>query len=237
MPVPPAQTIRNYLDEHGGEAEVPFQNLLTTWGMRGDRPRHTGDDRERAHRGRHHCRARVLQWVDPDTRVTLQVAPAAAPAPPPWAGPPPAPGAGGADETRGPRSDHRTCLRPGLCWRRAARSGVTCSGVTPGPTSEAARAQGVRQGERLAAQRQDPAGLRRARAAGRRQGLPPRLPACLRQRERAQCPRRRAQELRGRAQQRDAHAHQGARRGRRVAAAALALVRSCQNCGGRLPGL
>ena len=27
----PADTIRNYLDSHGGSVEVPFRNLLTTW--------------------------------------------------------------------------------------------------------------------------------------------------------------------------------------------------------------
>ena len=28
----PAERIRRYLDEQGGETEVPFHNLLTTWG-------------------------------------------------------------------------------------------------------------------------------------------------------------------------------------------------------------
>lgn len=31
----PAGTIRRYLDDQGGEVEVPFHNLLTTWGEAG----------------------------------------------------------------------------------------------------------------------------------------------------------------------------------------------------------
>lgn len=31
----PAGIIRRYLDEHGGEVEVPFHNLVTTWGNAG----------------------------------------------------------------------------------------------------------------------------------------------------------------------------------------------------------
>jgi hypothetical protein len=31
MPDNPANTIRGYLDENGGETQVPFHNLLTTW--------------------------------------------------------------------------------------------------------------------------------------------------------------------------------------------------------------
>ena len=107
-----------------------------------------------------------LQWVGPDTRVTLQVAP---PVPPPWEapGPPPA-------QVEPTRRAGRGAIVALVCVLVLLAAGGAVGGYLLGSESgtdlAAARAQGVRQGERLAAQRRDPAGLRRARAAGRREG-------------------------------------------------------------------
>ena len=168
MTLPPAHIIRNYLDEHDGEAEVPFHNLLTTWGFDEIGPA-TRVTIERELHAAGVVATPSLQWVGPDTLVTLRLAQVAPTAPPPWAG------------ARPPEAQPEPSGRAGrgalvalACALLLLAAGGAVAGYLLGRDSgtdlAAAKAQGVRQGERLAAQRRDPAGVRRARAAGRREG-------------------------------------------------------------------
>ena len=163
MTPPPAQTIRSYLDAHGGETVVPFHNLLTTWGAeQADPALRAAIERELSAAG---VEAEPgLRWVGPDTPITLRIASVAAA---PWAEAEPA-------EERGPRHVGMGVVLGVAAVLLVLAGGAAVAGYLTGKDSEndlqRAEAQGRRSGERAAAAQQDPAGLRRARAAGRREG-------------------------------------------------------------------
>lgn len=163
----PAQIIRDYLDEQGGEVEVPFHNLLTTWGIGEVDP----DARAAIERDLHGAGVSPtpgLRWVGPDTAVTLRLAPPPAAAPPPWAGQPEL------QATPASKQIGKGAIAALAVALVALVIGGGVAGYLLGRDSDedlqAAKTAGERSGEREAARRQDPAGLRRERAAGRREG-------------------------------------------------------------------
>jgi hypothetical protein len=162
----PAQTVRQYLDQQGGEVVVPFHNLLTTWGANQADP----EVRIAIERDLQAENVEItpgLRWVGPDTPITLRVSAAAAPGPPPWAADPEEPQAPGRRLGVG-----AVVALVAVLVLLASASAVV--GYVLGRDSETdleqAEARGKRAGEREAAARQDPSALRKARSAGRREG-------------------------------------------------------------------
>jgi Domain of unknown function (DUF4352)/Protein of unknown function (DUF2510) len=79
----PQHVIRRYLDEHGGDVEVPAHNLLSTWKVAD----FSGGNRERIEEGLRDAGIESqppLSEVDRDTAVTLRVRPQQTADPPPW---------------------------------------------------------------------------------------------------------------------------------------------------------
>jgi hypothetical protein len=127
--VRPEKVIRRYLDEHGGEVEVPARDLVTTWELN----RWTAAAKERIAAALEDVGVSTvppLAETGRDDPVTLYVA-ESEPTPPPWARPPDEPAETPAYEVQksesyaGPPTERPLPQDPGRArrpwWRRLLR--------------------------------------------------------------------------------------------------------------------
>jgi hypothetical protein len=156
----PAGRIRRYLDEHEGEIEVPYHNLLTTWGSAGSSGVRMTDDLAAAGI----ATEPPLAGLGRDDRVHLRVVEGVAARSP--AGPQ-SPSAGD-----GAAGAPRWLVVGSAVFVLAVGSGVGAYfiGKASGEDLDAARAAGDRQGQREGAARGTKVGYDQGYKEGRKAG-------------------------------------------------------------------